>query len=122
MSSRALPATSGRPTRRPKAPSSSAGRETSLLAAATRPGEQSGDGRDEASGDGRTTVVDTAPMATTQGTADEIAALFPPAPSIEPERGARAYQAWTEGATVLASDNELLDLAVRRCVADLRLL
>jgi glycogen debranching enzyme len=98
----------------------------------TRPGDRSRDGRsddasgdgrsDDASGDGRTAATDTPPVAASQATAEEIAALFPPAPSIEPERGARAYQAWTEGATVLASDNELFDLAVRRCVADLRLL
>ena len=99
----------------------------------SRPGEPSVDARgrgssdgrssDGRSGDGRIAMVNATPAASPPPTtADEIAALFPPAPTIEPERGAQAYQAWAEGATVLASDNELFDLAVRRCIADLRLL
>jgi glycogen debranching enzyme len=74
------------------------------------------------SGDGRGEGIDVAPAATAPATAEEIAALFPPVPKVEPERGARAYREWTDDATVVASDNELFDLAVRRCVADLRLL
>jgi glycogen debranching enzyme len=79
----------------------------------------------KSSGDDRVAAaVDTTAAATSTGvaTAEEIAALFPTAPAIDPDRGATAYQAWTDDATVLASDNELFDLAVSRCIADLRLL
>jgi glycogen debranching enzyme len=77
-----------------------------------------------ASGDGMAGAgIDAGPGASTGlATTEEIEALFPAIPKVEPERGARAYREWTNDATVVASDNELFDLAIRRCVADLRLL
>src|SRR6266508_4109781 len=77
-----------------------------------------------ASGDGMAGAgIDAGPGASTGlATTEEIEALFPAIPKVEPDRGARAYREWTDDATVVASDNELFDLAVRRCVADLRLL
>jgi glycogen debranching enzyme len=44
------------------------------------------------------------------------------APIAHPERAAEAYRTWTERTARVESDGELLDLAVRRSVADLRLL
>jgi glycogen debranching enzyme len=94
-----------------------------LIVETSRPAERSRRSHGgDTSGDGRVAVMDAAPAGSSIASDDEIAALFPPAPTIDPEQGARAYQAWTDGATVLASDNELFDLAVRRCIADLRLL
>ena len=52
----------------------------------------------------------------------EMASLFPQPPAVDPLRAAETYRTWTHDATVLASDNELFDLAIQRCVADLRLL
>jgi glycogen debranching enzyme len=75
-------------------------------------------------GDGRGgTYIDAAEAASTGlATSEEIDALFPAIRTVEPDRGALAYREWTDDATVVDSDNELFDLAVRRCVADLRLL
>jgi glycogen debranching enzyme len=62
------------------------------------------------------------PARSADATAPEIAALFPPAPDIDPDLPAEAYREWSADAAVLASDNELFDLTVGRCIADLRLL
>jgi glycogen debranching enzyme len=48
--------------------------------------------------------------------------LFPEPPAITPDEGASAYRAWTSSTTAIDTDNELFDLAVRRSLADLRLL
>ena len=48
--------------------------------------------------------------------------LFPPPPRIADDESAGAYRAWTSGTASVETDNELLDLTVRRSLADLRLL
>ena len=63
------------------------------------------------------------PSTTAQAVGRPVAAeLFPEPPTIDGEAAAEAYRAWGENAAVVASDNELFDLTVKRCIADLRLL
>lgn len=52
----------------------------------------------------------------------ELAALFPPVPSVSSDEGAAAYHAWERGTTTVESDHELFNLVLKRSVADLRLL
>jgi len=54
--------------------------------------------------------------------APDPAELFPPPPRVAEDESAGAYRAWTRGTATVETDNELLDLTVRRSLADLRLL
>src|SRR5207247_11272173 len=54
--------------------------------------------------------------------APEPGGLSPPLPRVAEDESAGAYRAWTRGTATVETDNELLDLTVRRSLADLRLL
>ena len=53
---------------------------------------------------------------------ESAAALFPDPPSMRADEGAAAYRAWAGSTTAVETDNEIFNLAIRRSVADLRLL
>ncbi len=50
------------------------------------------------------------------------AELFPDAPLVTADEGVSSYHAWETGMTSVSSDHELLNMVMRRSVADLRLL
>jgi glycogen debranching enzyme len=56
------------------------------------------------------------------GEPETDAVLFPHPPGVSADDGIAAYQAWTGGATAVATDHELFNLTLSRGLSDLRLL